>query len=159
MNSFHDERVLLITDEHWIKYVLPCTVYCFLLSISLLLFFLSLSGVFPPFESLSLIIFLAAFLLFSFAHHWFFLWLLSEAADSIIITNCRSIHFHTHLFFYSDMRENSFDKMRTVEAVKHGFLQNVLNYGTLRFQGGDDISLVPHPQSVARAIEQAMGRR
>ncbi len=131
-------------------------VFCCLLAFSSSF---SLSGVFPPFESLSLTIFLAAFLLFSFAHHWFFLRLLSEAADSIIITNCRSIHFHTHLFFYSDMRENSFDKMRTVEAVKHGFLQNVLNYGTLRFQGGDDISLVPHPQSVARAIEQAMGRR
>ena len=103
--------------------------------------------------------FIAGLFLMLLTHHWFFLKLLGEAIDCIVITNQRSIHFETQLLFHDEMRENSFDRMRTVEASKEGLLQNILHYGTLRFQGGNDIPMVPHPHRVAKDIEQAMGRR
>ena len=38
-----------------------------------------------------------------------------------------------------------------------GDLQSVLNYGTLEFEGKAKITRVPHPGTLAREIEQAMG--
>lgn len=152
------ERVIRTTAEHWIRFLLPTFVYLLLLGISVLLFLLA--GMSAHHEMwLSHVSLITGLLLMLLSHHWFFLRLLGESIDCIIITNQRSIHFDTHLFFHDNIRENSFDKMRTVEAYHDGFLQNILHYGTLRFQGGVDIPLVPHPHTVAKEIEQAMGRR
>jgi hypothetical protein len=158
LDTKNGERLLMIVDEHWIKYVFPAFVYISLTGVSLFLF--SLAG-YNAFHSpwISWTLFIVALGLLLVVHHWFFFRLLSEAVDCIIITNQRSIQFETTLLLHDVMRENSFDKMRTVEAYKEGLLQNVLNYGTVRFQGGTDIALVPHPNSVAKDIEQAMGRR
>ena len=152
------ERLVCIIDEHWIKYVFPTFVYFTLLGVSLLLFILAgLSA--HHYMWLSHLTLIAGLLLMLLVHHWFFLKLLGEAVDCIVITNQRSIHFDTQLLIRDQLIENSFDKMKTVEAHKEGLLQNILHYGTLRFQGGVDIPLVPHPHSIAKHIEQAMGRR
>lgn len=151
------ERLIRIVDKHWIKYVFPVFVYIVLIGVSFLLFYLSGLSAYHTMW-LSHVALIAGLSLLLLTHHWFFLRLLSEALDCTVITNQRSIHFETHLLFHDDMRENSFDKMRTVEAYHEGLLQNILHYGTLRFQGGIDISLVPHPHRVAKEIEQAMGR-
>lgn len=140
------------------KYVLPVFVYVILMFASVLLFILARLSA-DQSMWLSHFLLLSGLVLMLFTHHWFFLRLLGEAVDCIIITSERSIHFETRLLFHDEMRENSFDKMRTVEASKKGFLQNIFQYGTLRFQGGVDIRLVPHPHRVAKEIEQAMGRR
>lgn len=155
--SRNGERLIRIIDEHWIKYALPTFIYVLLMGISLLLILLAGLSV-HHFMWLSHLTYLAGLSLALLAHHWFFLKLLGEAIDCIVITTQRSIHFETHLLFHDEMRENSFDRMRTVEASKEGLLQNVLHYGTLRFQGGIDIPLVPHPHRIAKDIEQAMGR-
>lgn len=152
------ERLLMVIDEHWIKYVFPSFVYISLALVSFYLFYLA--GFSAHHSSwISAVTFIVGLALLLLVHHWFFFRLLGEAIDCIILTNQRSIHFETTLLLHDVMRENSFDKMRTVEAYKEGFLQNILNYGTVRFQGGTDIPFVPHPHRVARDIEQAMGRR
>ncbi len=152
------EHLIRIIGEHWIRFVYPVFVYVLLLSISLLLFVLAGFSA-EHVMWLSHITFVAGLVLLLLTHHWFFLRLLSEAIDCIVLTNQRSIHFDTHLLFHDDMQENSFDKMRTVEAYHKGLLQNIFHYGTLRFQGGTDIPMVPHPHRVAKEIEQAMGRK
>lgn len=152
------ERLICIIHEHWIKYVFPIFVYTTLMGVSLLLFLFAGLSVHHNMW-LSHVTFIAAFLLMLLTHHWFFRRLLGEAIDCIVITSQRSIHFETQLLFHDEMRENSFDKMRTVEASKEGLLQNIFHYGTIRLQGGVDIHLVPHPHRIAKDIEQAMGRR
>lgn len=152
------ERLLLVLGEHWIKYIFPSFLYIVQFCVSVFLFLLA--G-YTAYHSvwISNAAFLVGLLLMLLSHHWFFWRLLGDAADCIVITNQRSIHFEVQLLFHDEMRENSLDKMRTVEASKEGLLQNIFQYGTLRFQGGLDIPLVPHPHRVARDIEQAMGRR
>lgn len=158
MATQEQERLLAIVNEHWIKYVYPAFLTLLLLSISFLLF--TLAGLNAHHAMwLSHTTFLAGLLLLFITNHWFFMRLLGEVTDCIVITDKRSIHFETQLLLHDEMRENSFDRMRTVEAAKEGLLQNILHFGTLRFQGGNDIPLVPHPHRVAKTIKQAMGRK
>ena len=156
--SLQGERLLRVIDEHWVKYVFPVFLYVLLTGVSMLLFFFAgLSA--HHMMWLSHATFLLAIFLLLLTHHWFFAIILGEAIDCVVLTNLRSIHIETRLLFHDEMRENSFDKMRTIEASKEGILQNLLHYGTLRFQGGADIPLMPHPHRVAKEIEQAMGRK
>lgn len=152
------EQLLAIVNEHWVKYVYHVFLSLLLFGISVLLFLLAELSAHHTMW-LSHTTFLAGLLLLLLTNHWFFVRLLGEAIDVIVITNLRSIHFETRLLLRDEMRENSFDRMRTVEAAKEGILQNILHFGTLRFQGGNDIPLVPHPHRIAKMIEQAMGRK
>ena len=152
-----DERLLRITPEHWIKYVTPAFIYISLMICSLLLFILSESmkthvDVLPQWA------FFGALVVFLFAHHWFFFLLMGETENHIVVTSKRVIHIRERLFFEDEVFQVSFDKMKTVEAKKEGILQNILQYGSLWFEGTKAvIRRVPHPGSVAREIEQAMG--
>lgn len=152
------EKLIRIVSEHWIKYVFPIFIATTLLSISLLLFVLAgLTA--HHYMWLSHASFVAALLLFLVTHHWFFLILLGESATHIIVTNHRVMRIRERVLFSEERLEVSFDRMKTVEAKKHGVLQTILRYGNLQFEGEDTIiPLVPHPNSIARDIEQAMGR-
>jgi hypothetical protein len=152
------EILIRILHQHWIKYVLPSFIYITLVAISMLLFLLAgMTAHHSPW--LSVISFIAALLLFSFIHHWFFLVLLCESTTHIIITNYRVILMRERIFLDENMLEFAFEKMKVVEAKKHGILQTVLRYGSVNFEGGAGIPLVPHPNSVAKDIEQAIGMR
>lgn len=152
-----DERLLCIVSEHWIKYVFPVFIYMILMIASIGLFFLSQMtathvDVVPQFA------FFASFAVFLIAHHWFFFTLMGETENHIIVTSKRVIHIRERLYFTDEVFQVSFDKMKTVEAKKDGLLQNILQYGSLWFETNKAvIKRVPHPNSVARAIEQAMG--
>jgi len=152
------EKIIRTVGEHWIKYVFPVFVFIFLLGISVLLFLLA--GLTAHHSMwLSHVSFLLALGLFFITHHWFFVMLLSESVTRIVVTNHRIVRLRERLFFEEEMLEVSFEKMKTVEAQKHGLLQNILRYGTLRFETGTKIPLVPHPNNIAKDIEQAMGLR
>ncbi|OGJ62940.1 hypothetical protein A3C37_05580 [Candidatus Peribacteria bacterium RIFCSPHIGHO2_02_FULL_53_20] len=152
------EQLIRIANEHWIKYVMPIFVFLILIAVSLLLFFLAGMSAYHVMW-ISHIAFIPAVLLMLVAHHWFFVMVLSEVADCIIVTDKRLIQLKIRLLQHDAMVEVSFEKMKMVEASKVGLLQNILNYGTLHFEGAKAaIKLVPHPNSVARDIEQAMGR-
>ena len=86
-----------------------------------------------------------------------FVTLLCEMAVHIAITNHRVVWVRDKVILDEHTTEYAFTIMETVEARKHGLLQTILRYGTLQFETGPDITLVPHPISVAKDIEQAMG--
>ncbi len=158
MNPDHHsgERLIVVVNEHWIRYVFPVTMYAFLMVISLLLFILA--GITTHhYMWLSHMTFIAGLLLFLLTHHWFFMVLLSESLDRIIITNRRLIRLQYRLIFHENVLEVSFEKMKTIDAQKDGILQNLLHYGSLSFENNKAIvSLVPHPNSVVERIQQAM---
>lgn len=152
----HGERLVFITDEHWIKFVVPVTVEILLFGTSMLLFaFAGLSAHHSAWLSrMSLV---TAALVFWISHHWFFMHLLSESLDRIIITNRRLLRLRYRLLFDEDILEISFEKMKTVDAVKEGLLQNILRYGTLVFESKlAAVKLVKHPNRVARIIQESM---
>ncbi len=154
--SEHGEHIVTITNEHWVKYVVPVTVAVFLFAISLLLF--ALAGMTAHHAMwLSHTVFIVALVLLLMTLHWFFMVLLSESLDRIVITNRRLLRVQYRLIFHEDILEVSFDKMKTVDARKHGLLQNLLHYGTLAFEVNKArVPLVPHPNRVARVIQEIM---
>jgi hypothetical protein len=152
----HGEQLVMLTNEHWIKLVTPVTVAALLLTVSMLLFVLA--GItahhYMWLSHLSLVV---AMIVFLIAHHWFFMMLLSEELDRIIITNKRLIRLKYRLIIQEDILEVSFEKMKTVDAVKKGILQNFLHYGTLVFESKlASVQFVPHPNRVAKVIQEAM---
>lgn len=153
------ERLVRVINEHWMIYVLPVTVSLVLFLISSGLFFLAGTTVYHI-EWLWALSFALGTVFFFVALHGFFLFLLNESLSQIVITNKRVIRFHDAMPFTEKMLEVTYDKMKTVEAQKNGILQTLLNFGSLDFeQGKAVIDYVPHPNSVVRDIEQAMGLR
>lgn len=150
-----NEHLLLISDEHWIKYVFPLIVYAILtaagLALSVGFFFAALDG------QVSMLAFSIGLLLLTCTHHWFFWFLLAESQVDIIVTSKRVVYAHAGLLWDEDIVEVAFEKMKTVEAHKKSLLQSVLNYGTLNFEKKAQIARVPHPGTVARIIQQAIG--
>jgi len=150
------ERLISMTNEHWIIYVVPIFI-CFLLFVSSIVFFVIAGSLFTHSEILWLSSFAlaSAFLLFSL--HGFFLILLGESVSQIVITSTRVIRFHDVIMFREEMLEVSYEKMKTVEARKKGIIRSLLNYGSLRFENNVVIDYVPHPNGVARDIEHVLG--
>lgn len=151
-----DERIVKVTDEHWVKYVVPVIIAIFLFAITFLLFILA--GITVHHNVwLSHATYLVTLLLFFLTLHWFFMVLLSESLDKIVITNRRLMRVQYRLIFHEDILEISFEKMKTVDVQKHGLIQNLLGYGTLYFETKlATIRLVPHPNRIAKIIQEAM---
>ncbi len=155
-SSAGSEQVLKVTDEHWVKYVVPVMIALFLFTVAILLFLLAGVSAYD-YMWLSHAAYIAALLLFLVTFHWIFMVLLSESLDRIIITNRRLIRVQYRLIFHEDILEVSFEKMKTVDASKQGLLQNLLHYGTLSFEVTKArVPLVPHPNRIARIIQDAM---
>ena len=152
------ERLIDAFSTHWIKYLRPGIMHILFLGISmLLLYFAGLSAHHSVWVS-HVTFFIALVFLFS-AHHRFFHKILSEGMDDVIITNKRLIFLDACLWYCDDMHEVALERIRAVEARKHGVLQNLLRYGSLWFDtGGSEIRsgriipLVPHPHRKAKLI-------
>ena len=152
------EELMSTFSTHWIKYVPPVSLYSMLVAGSLLL----ISGSVTVRTTAPLLFaggFLSGLMILSLAHHWFFHRVLSEGMMDIIITNKRFIFLEDRLWFEDDMRELAMERIRAVEAHKHGIIQNLFRYGDLWFDtGGSDagedhvIPLVPHPHYKAKII-------
>ncbi len=154
--DLNGERLVALTHEHWIKFVAPCVIASLLTIIALLLYLLA-GTTSHHYMWLSHITLLAGTALLLFTHHWFFMTCLGDSLDSIIVTNRRLVRMQYTLLFQEDILEISFEKMKTVDARKQGILQNLLHYGTLFFETKlATIPLVPHPNRLARIIQDAM---
>ncbi len=149
----HEERLVLVTDEHWIKYVAPGGAAAALLAVSVL-FFLSARSNQPGASEAALFLFGVVFLLC--ALHILFHSLLSERVSMIAVTSKRVIRTHQSLLLNDDMSEISLEKMQAVYAEKHGILQNVLGYGTINFKPHGSVTRVPHPHRVAKHVMQVL---
>lgn len=150
------ESLIFISSEHWIKYVFPTFLYSVLMGSSMFLFYVATLSA-PTASGFSLFLFIVSLFLLFITQHWFFWLLLAESQAHIIMTNKRVIYIHESLLWREEMVEISFEKMKTVESHKTNLLQSVLNYGTLQFESLMKIKRVPHPGTLARQIEQAMG--
>ncbi len=152
----HGERLVDITYEHWVRFVGPILLGAALLGISALLYVLA--GITAHHSMwLSHMALVAGMLLFTFTLHWFFMVLLGDALDCILITNKRLLRLQYIPLFHEDILEISFEKMKTVEARKIGVLQNILRYGTLYFETRlASVPYVSHPNAVARTIQETM---
>lgn len=151
-----NERLVAIIHESWVKYARLTFVYLLVLFSSVVCFYVAgLTAYHTDWFAQPLLLF-AVFLLL-LAHHWYFMAILSQSENHIIVTTERVIWLQHRLFFDEEMHEYSFDKMKTAEARKKGFLQYVFHYGSITFESGPPITHVPHPASVVKTIEQAMG--
>lgn len=157
MDSLKTERLLHVIEEHWMVFVAP-TAVCVSIAI-LSLFFYILAGYTVTHDGFWVSLLLLGFVCGLVSIHGFFFLLMSEYVSKIIVTNRRVVSFDDVLLFKEDMLEIPFQSMKSVEARKHGLLQYFLNYGSVVFEGGSKgkIDYVPHPNSAARDIMQAIG--
>ena len=155
-----DERIIRTVDTHWMKYALPTIVFVLLLGISALLFYLAaLSAHHTMWISHGT--FLAGIMLATMNHHWFFHHLLSDHFTDIIVTSKRIIYLRESLYFQNDMQEIPLRRIKSVTGEKHGILQTILNYGTLRFDIdiGITIPFAPHPHHLVKDINEALAMK
>ncbi len=157
MSAAHvPERLIRVTNEHWVKYFFTVFLVILLLGTSVLTFVLAGYMAFHN-DALSLPLSLGALTLFLFAFHWFFFTLLNESMAHVVVTNHRVVRIHERMFREELITEYAFEKMKTVQANYRGILQTILRYGSIKFESGPPIQYVPHPGSIAKDIEQAMG--
>ena len=158
-----NEETILVFSTHWIKYVLPSSIYLLMMAVSFALFIIAGSTAYER-EGLSIVCFCIGSLLMITVHHWYFHRLLSEAMIDIIVTTKRVIYLKNNLLFNDDMREFSMERLIAVEAQKHGLWQNLFRYGSLRFDTGGSAStdrsniihLVPHPHRITKEITRKL---
>lgn len=150
------ERLVRTVDEHWMVYVLPLAI-CALLLLAAVVLLLGAGVMVEHSEWLWRLSFVLGFTFFLVALHGIFLVILGQSVSQIVITNHRVVRFHNIIMLRDEMLEVSYEKMKTVEAKKHGIIRNLFNYGVLKFENNSTIDFVPHPNSAARDIEQQLG--
>lgn len=152
-SSKQAERVVRRIDDHWIKLVIPLAQYVLVFACGGLLLLLSLYAM-QQNMWLAMTSLIVGTLITIGVQHRMFVFLLSEAAETVYLTNHRVILFEQRLFQLDELREISFEKAKSVTAKKEGLLQNLLNYGTLHFEIGGTIEYVPHPTRLAHEIQE-----
>lgn len=152
------ERLIRFARPHWVTHVFPVFLAVVLLTASVVL--LLMSGMALTHQSwIAAVAFFGGLSVLLITLHWFFVRMLSDSMEQILITDKRIVHLQLRLLLHEMTHEISFEKMKTVSATKNGFLQNVLSYGSLKFEGGSEVRYVAHPNAVVKDIEQAMGLR
>lgn len=156
-----EERLVEAISTHWIKFIVPFTLYFLLGGAGLTI--LTTSGIAGGRNAFAIGLFLVALTVCSIIHHWFFNRILSEGMVDLIITNKRIIYLEEHLWFHDEMHEIALGQLMGVQAHKHNLLQNILRYGDLWFDtGGSELSekrtlhRMPHPHRIARTIMQLL---
>ncbi len=152
------ERLIRMRSEHWMVYVLPFFIYI-LLTISGVFLLIVAGYTVGRSDWIATFAFMISLILLLAACHSFFFVVLGQATSYYVITTHRVIHFKNIIILREEMSEVSFEKIKTVEACKRGFLQYLLNYGSLNFENKLIIEYVGHPHAVARDVHQAMGLR
>ncbi|MCA9371101.1 MAG: PH domain-containing protein [Candidatus Peregrinibacteria bacterium] len=157
------EHIVRALSTHWVKYVMP-TVMAMLLVAGISGIFMAALALHSALPIIANSLFIGGVLLACLVHHWYFHRLLSEAMEDIVITTKRVIWIKEALYQTDDMRQIPLDNIQGVETKKHGLAQTILGYGTLWFDTGGTVTydenaimdMVPHPNSVARDINQLL---
>ena len=152
------ERLLRVCSEHWTVFVVPLFL-CTLVWCCGGLLIVASGYMIESLDWLASVAFLSGTVLMLAMTHIFFFVLLGEATSCFVITTHRVLHFKNTILIREEMSEVSFANIRTVEAVRSGILQYLLNYGSLKFEDKLTVNHVRHPQGVARDVHVAMGMR
>ena len=77
------------------------------------------------------------------------------------MTSKRIIYLRESLYFQNDIQEIPLRRIKSVTGEKHGILQTLLNYGTLRFDIdiGITIPFAPHPHHLVKDINEALAMK
>jgi hypothetical protein len=125
------EEVITALQDHWVKLVPQILI---LVTSWILFGLLSLSAsLLVSFPYASIITFVAGIIILLLGHHFFFLTLISYFISVLIITNKRLIEIHYFPFLVDDADYFEIKEIHEIEKKKHGFLQNILNYGSVSF--------------------------
>ncbi|PIR53052.1 hypothetical protein COU76_03295 [Candidatus Peregrinibacteria bacterium CG10_big_fil_rev_8_21_14_0_10_49_10] len=158
----HQERLLYATSTHWVKYGKHLLFSLMFLTIGIA-FLGTTSSLTGTFRMVGPVLYGMSSVCVLVGHHVLFHKILSECMPDILITNRRVIYFDDSLLCCDDENEIPLSKVPGVQVAQHGILQNLLNYGTLRFTiaGGffdheGCILRVPRPDHVAEVITQSV---
>lgn len=160
-----DERLLRFSHRHKIKYLAPLAIYILLglLCVGVLLWTASIRSSSPQVAGAMLFIGLVPLLI---VHHWCFHTILSESTYDIILTNKRIIYITHQLWLSDSLHDTALNQIKAVKVERHGFVQHLLNYGSLWFDTGGSgtgqsdqiIPFAPAPEKWAEEIVRAMKR-
>lgn len=147
------EAPVLLIRTHWMQYVMPLL----LMLLSWLLYFLctAVSLALMQWNGTAAVIALvgghALLLLF---HHAAFYQIFSASTTRFLVTNKRILGLKQRLWFSDDTLDIPLWKIRSMEIFKKGFLQHVLDYGSIELNRGafPSIGLVPHPNILHHRI-------
>ena len=152
-STINGESPVLLIRTHWMQYVMPLL----LVLLSWLLYFLctAVSLALMQWNGTAAVIALisghALLLLF---HHAAFYQIFSISTTRFLVTNKRILGLKQRLWFSDDTLDIPLWKIRSMEISKKGFLQHVLDYGSIELNRGafPSIGLVPHPNTLHHRI-------
>ncbi|MDP3976012.1 MAG: hypothetical protein Q8P95_03785 [bacterium] len=124
------EEVIVSINDHWVILVRPFLtfvsgwgIFAFLWICSDLLFEVSTTA--------SALLLLFAALLLLVVNHLFLIRLLNWEISTLVVTNKKVIDFRNTPFIEDDTIFINLDEVHEIEKRKHGFFENLLNYGEM----------------------------
>jgi hypothetical protein len=159
----NSEQVLIRIKRHWI--VLVRIVFLFLFIWLICIFgFTVANGIRPGAPYVSIFLFFICFTLLTFSHHWLFLTFLGWELSIWVITTTRVINFRNIPYIENDINFIDINEIEQIQQVKHGFIQNFLNYGTVIIQiPANQQKIVfrnlPQPSKLANFVEAVQKKR
>lgn len=159
----NSEQVLIRIKRHWIVLVRGIILVFFLWFICIFGFAIA-GGIRIGAPLISFILFIICLILLIFAHHWLFLTFLGWELSIWVVTNTRVISFTNIPYIENDVNFIDINEIDQIEQVKHGFIQNFLNYGTIIIQiPANQQKIVfknlPHPSKLANIVEAIQKKR
>lgn len=125
-----DEEVIAILQDHWVAMVTSFSMY--LVSFLLFAFSLFIAGILKTTSPVAgFFVLMFAFGILLAGHHFFFLYYIEYLVSSLIVTNKRLIEIRFFPFFLDDVSYIAISQIFEIDKMKHGFLQNFLNYGVV----------------------------
>jgi len=159
----NSEQVLIRIKRHWIVLVRGILLTFFIWFICIFGFAIS-SGTRAGAPLISVILFMVCFVLLMFVHHWLFLSFLGWELSIWVITTTRVINFKNIPYIENDVNFIDIKEIEQIVQVKHGFLQNFLNYGKVIInipanQQQIVFENLPQPSKLANFVEAVQKNR
>ncbi len=157
-NSLHEkESVIVSLSDHW-SVLMPTFVFFFLAMTFLSLLCYSAFSLKNVNEFLGAVILLISFIGIFLSIHFFFLYLVAWRLSDLVITTSRIINLDVLPFIRNDSLIVDLHQINEIKKLRHGFSQNIFNYGTLLllvFGGTKEIKLlnIKYPSKVASFLE------
>jgi len=143
------EHPVLFINEHWVKYAKP--ILMALISWILYVICLSLGIVTSEISHvLSMFIIVSGHLLLLTFHHASFIGFINVSTQQVLITNRRILSIRQKLWISDNITDIPLWRISSVQVQKKGFLQQVLDYGSLILNRGElpNVERVPNPHAV-----------
>lgn len=129
------ENIVFVKRKHWITMIWPFVFFLVLVAISIALVFGS-----SRIDALFVFAVVVGFI----AIHAFFKMMISWRLNLFIVCTETVFKITFSPFFVSDLFSILIDEIHEIEKVKHGFLENVFDYGDIII----NVAALPHPLKI-----------